>query len=127
MNPKIKNQNTDELFRAILTLKNIEECTDFLVMLPPGGLDRCNNEEDWVRKEIVEAFEHKLKIIPVAITDIEHPEISFHGNIPPLPSPLNRIEKIQWSEVSMGSLYEVSVDLMIKKRIEKKQKNEDKI
>ncbi len=29
MNPKIKNENTDELFKAILTLKNIDECYAF--------------------------------------------------------------------------------------------------
>ncbi len=29
MNPKIKNENTDELFRAILTLKTPEECYAF--------------------------------------------------------------------------------------------------
>ena len=29
MNPKIINENTDELFKAILTLKNIDECYAF--------------------------------------------------------------------------------------------------
>ena len=29
MNPKIRNSNTDTLFRAILTLKTVEECYSF--------------------------------------------------------------------------------------------------
>ena len=29
MNPKIKNYNTDLLFKAILTLKNVDECYKF--------------------------------------------------------------------------------------------------
>ncbi len=29
MNPKIRNSNTDTLFKAILTLKNVEECYSF--------------------------------------------------------------------------------------------------
>ncbi len=29
MNPKIKNYNTDLLFQAILTLKNVDECYKF--------------------------------------------------------------------------------------------------
>ena len=110
-----------------IIIPSIRNSKFFLLIMTNGALDRCVDDWDWVRREITEAFEHNLKIIPVAITDFEHPEISFHGNIPPLPSPLNRIEKIQWSEVSMGSLYEVSVDLMIEKRIKKEQKHEDKI
>ena len=30
----------------------IEECQDFLLVLSPGALDRCRNEDDWVRLEI---------------------------------------------------------------------------
>ena len=55
-------------------LKNIEECTDFLVMLPPGGLDRCNNEEDWVRKEIVHARKCNKNIIPIMLDGFAFPE-----------------------------------------------------
>lgn len=84
-----------------------------------GALDRCLDERDWVRREFCEAINKRLKIVPVAITDKEHPEISFHGLPLSLPFPLNKLEKIQWSEVSMGSLYEVSVDLMIKRRLKK--------
>lgn len=29
MNSKLKNQHTDELFKAILTLKRLEDCYDF--------------------------------------------------------------------------------------------------
>lgn len=28
----------------------IDECTDFVLILSPGALDRCVNEDDWVRK-----------------------------------------------------------------------------
>lgn len=89
----------------------------FLLVMTNGALDRCLDERDWVRREFCEAINKKLKIVPIAITDNEHPEISFHGLPLLLPSPLNKLETIQWSEVSMGSLYEVSVDLMIKRRI----------
>ena len=90
-----------------------------LLVMTNGALDRCIDERDWVRREFCEAFNKKLKIVPIAITDNEHPEISFHGIPPSLPYPLIKLESIQWSEVSMGSLYEVSVDLMIKRRLNK--------
>lgn len=97
----------------------------FLLVMTHGALDRCIEERDWVRREITEAMEANLKIIPVAISDKDHPEISFRGDLPSLPSPLNRIENIQWSEVSMGSLYEVSVDNLIEKRLNNDTESED--
>ena len=46
-------------------LEVIEECEDMLLVLPPGGLDRCVNEDDWVRQEVVHALKHQKNIIPV--------------------------------------------------------------
>ena len=34
----------------------IDECTDVLVVLPPGGLDRCDDPKDWVRAEVAYAL-----------------------------------------------------------------------
>lgn len=45
--------------------KAIEECDDFILVLPAQALDRCIYEEDWVRKEILHAMEHQKNIIPV--------------------------------------------------------------
>lgn len=98
----------------------------FLLVMTNGALDKCIEEGDWVRREISEAWAAQLKIIPIAITDNEHPEISFRSPIPSLPYPLNRIEKIQWAEVSMGSLYEVSVDELVRKRLNDKKINVSK-
>ncbi len=52
----------------------IENCIDFLVVLPPNGLDRCVNEEDWVRLEIAHALKHHKNIIPVMQRDFKFPE-----------------------------------------------------
>lgn len=46
-------------------LKKIEECDDFLLVLPPQALDRCIYDEDWVRQEIRHAVKHKKNIIPI--------------------------------------------------------------
>ena len=45
----------------------IEECRDFLLILSPGALDRCKNDNDWVRMEIEHALKHNLNIIPVML------------------------------------------------------------
>ncbi len=58
-------------------LKRIAECDDFVLILPPNGLDRCRNEEDWVRKEIVEALRLGKNIIPFMLRGF-----SFPTNLP---------------------------------------------
>lgn len=53
---------------------NIDECTDFLLVLPPCGLDDCKDEEDWVRKEIEYALEKNKHIIPFVEQKFEFPQ-----------------------------------------------------
>ena len=52
----------------------IEQCKDFVLVLPPDALDRCNDEGDWLRKEIIHAMECKKNIIPVMLNGFAWPE-----------------------------------------------------
>ena len=52
----------------------IEECDDVLVVLSPGALDRCINEDDWVRLEIEHALEKGKNIVPVMLRGFAFPE-----------------------------------------------------
>ena len=52
----------------------IEECQDFLLVLSPGALDRCRNEDDWVRLEIEHALRTEKNIIPVMLRGFSFPE-----------------------------------------------------
>lgn len=45
----------------------IDNCKDFLVILPPEALARCVNEDDWVRLEVCRAMNHDKNIIPVML------------------------------------------------------------
>ncbi len=56
-------------------LQRIDECTDVLVLLPEGGLDRCVHEDDWVRLEIEYAIEQKKNIIPVMMRNFTWPSV----------------------------------------------------
>ena len=64
----------------------IREAHTFILILPPNSLDRCKNEDDWVRQEIMEAVRCNKVIIPVMYDgfkwprkwDAEFPE-EFHG------------------------------------------------
>lgn len=52
----------------------IEECKDFVLVLPPDALDRCMDEEDWLRKEILHAMKFKKNIIPVMLNGFQWPQ-----------------------------------------------------
>lgn len=53
----------------------IDICSDVLVVLPIGGLDRCISEDDWVRLEIAYALKKNKNIIPVMLRNFEFPEV----------------------------------------------------
>ena len=52
----------------------IDNCSDFVLVLPPNALDRCVNEDDWVRKEVIRAMQGKKNIIPVMLSGFTWPE-----------------------------------------------------
>lgn len=51
----------------------IEQCEDVLLVLPPNALDRCTDENDWVRKEIEYALKNNKNIIPLIMRDFSFP------------------------------------------------------
>ena len=55
-------------------LKQIQGCTDFLVVLSPHALDRCNNQGDWVRLEIAEAIKEEKNIVPILMNGFSFPD-----------------------------------------------------
>lgn len=61
----------------------IDECDDFLLVLSPNALDRCRNEDDWVRYEVERALLKGKNIIPVLLRGFSFPE-----SLPPSMEPL---------------------------------------
>ena len=55
-------------------LEVMDECHDVLLILPPGSLDRCVNEDDWLRLEISHALKTKKNIVPIMMKGFEWPE-----------------------------------------------------
>jgi len=51
----------------------ISKCKDFILVLSPNALDRCNEEGDWVRREVMCAMEHKKNIIPIMLSGFVWP------------------------------------------------------
>ena len=51
----------------------IEDCDNFILVLPEGALNRCVDPEDWVRKEVLSAIQKKKKIIPIMCEGFDWP------------------------------------------------------
>lgn len=52
----------------------IDSCKDFVVVLPPNALDRCVNEDDWVRLEVCRAMAGNKNIVPVMLNGFTWPD-----------------------------------------------------
>lgn len=52
----------------------IDKSENFVVVLPPHALDRCMDEDDWVRLEIEYAIKNKKNIIPILVNGFSFPD-----------------------------------------------------
>jgi hypothetical protein len=56
-------------------IQSIDECSDVLLILSRGSLDRCIETDDWLRQEITYALSQSKNIIPVFLNGFKWPEI----------------------------------------------------
>ena len=55
-------------------LRNIEEAPNFVFVMSRQALDRCQNSDDWVRREIAHALRLGKRVIPVFEEGVKFPE-----------------------------------------------------
>lgn len=72
----------------------IEHAKDFILVLSQNALDKCNQEDDWVRIEIEYALAHKKNIILVSTQE----NITFPGNLPLTLSELPHYQAVTLSQ-----------------------------
>ena len=80
----------------------IDQCKDFLLICSAGALDRCQSEEDWVRKEITRAMQGGKNIIPIWLNGFDDSQFSR------LPEELAGIGRLQ-AIMPQNATYEESV------------------
>ena len=75
--------------------RSIESSPNFIVLLSEGTLDKCNDEGDWVRKEVEYALQLNSNIIPII-----RPGFSFKKskNIPESMSSLSMHNWVEYSQ-----------------------------
>jgi hypothetical protein len=90
-----KSIEPGEIFDHVL-LRNVWRSDVLVAVMGVGWLGArdeqgraLDNEKDWVRREIVEAFAHGVRVIPVLIGDAKHPKDAD------LPEPLSRLAHCQ--------------------------------
>ena len=100
----------DNEFENVI-LPAIHNSAVFIVVLSKDALLRCSNENDWVRREIETALNCGCKVIPVS------PDGAFDGWSTELPDLIIELTRQQVSDISMGSLFEKSIDKLEEERI----------
>lgn len=95
----------------------IIEAPVFMLVLSAKSLERCVNEDDWVRQEILLALQEKKHLIPI------NPDNTFDGfpvdtEQKKLPAEIrNNVSANQYSEIGFGQTLGITIDLMIKNRL----------
>ena len=98
----------------------IKSAENFILVLSEGTLDNClYNSNDWVRLEIEFAMKHNKNIIPLCLGVNR---VSLPSN---LPFSMRSLYNIQISELGERSLYEPSIDILIRNRFKKKAYSKD--
>lgn len=93
-------------------LPAIRNCKIFILLLTANALVRCIDECDWVRREIMEAYNSGRKIITV------NPGYEFKEFPIKLPKSLIFLKTIQMSVIDVESNFEVTVKKMVQDRIQ---------
>ena len=96
--------------------EKIAECTDVLVVLPPHGLDRCVDPDDWVRLEIARALKLEKNVIPIMMRNFKFPNV--------LPEDIDAIRTKNGVEAN-NQYFDATIDLLISKRLHSKILNSD--
>ena len=94
----------------------IKSAPTFIMVLTPKYLDRCMEDNSWVRREIMLALENGCHFVPV------NPDKQFKGVPDDTPEEIRRIVKThQHSDINFGQLLGVSIDRMVANRITRKR------
>ena len=63
-------------------LRVIESVPSFILILTAGCLDRCADDGDWLKREILHALLSKKNIIPILMDDFVFPDREFFARLP---------------------------------------------
>lgn len=93
-------------------LEALDQAPIYMLLMTEQCFSKCNEENDWVRREIERAIDKGKVIIPI------NPDRQFNTYPMDMPEHLKQVIKAhQYSALDTGLLYQESVDKLIKERI----------
>lgn len=92
----------------------IDSCIDFILVLPPNALDRCVNEDDWVRLEILRAMNAEKNIVPVMLNGFTWPN--------PMPDKLEELPNYQALTASSIEYFDLAMERLQNKYLLSKRR-----
>lgn len=105
----------DELKDGVFDKRIMDAISDapiFMVILSEGALDRCSNDGDWVREEILYADKMGRHIVPV---EVDKTFREFPENLP------KEVKIVlgphQFSQIDTETLLQESIDKMVRERV----------
>lgn len=102
----------------------IEQCNDFLLVLSPGTLDRCVDEEDWVRKEIIMAQNLNKNIVGVGLPGFVMPEAE---DLPKVLESLATRQVFVWTHEYRAASFAKIEENLVSTQLKKKKKRQKKM
>lgn len=91
----------------------IDNCKDFILVLPPKALDRCANEDDWVRLEVCRAMAAKKNIVPVMLNGFTWPD--------PMPDGMQELAYYQALTASSIEYFDLAMERLQQKYLTSKR------
>lgn len=87
----------------------IDNCKDFILVLPQNALDRCVDMDDWVRLEVCRAMANNKNIIPVMLNGFIWPD--------PMPYGMEELKNYQALTASSIEYFDLSMEQLQKRYI----------
>ncbi len=97
-------------------LAAVEIAPVFLILLTPNCLDRCINEDDWVRREVERAYRFKKEIIPIRPN---YDNSMFNGLPQDTPEYITRLSKLEFAEIDFHKNFKATASTMVEEQIKK--------
>lgn len=92
-------------------LQSIQDAAVFILVLPKNALDRCINEEDWLRQEILGALQYHKPIIPVMYDGFEWPQ-KWPDGIPEEMANISKMTGVSGSKEYLPAMIEKLISYM---------------
>ena len=92
----------------------IDNCKDFVLICSKDSLNRCMNDGDWVRMEIVRALQKNKNIIPIMLRGFVFPDV--------LPNDMEAVRMHNGVNANSHEYFDASIDRMAEKFLVSKPK-----